>query len=334
MSIGLKRGAVAVENHQNEWEISAEKIINLLKYALKDDIVDAQHIGSTSIKNICAKPIIDIVVGINDFNDIFKHNDELEKLGIIYRRQDHENQHLYVCGDLQNNIQTHYIHVVIFNSKEWNDYINMRDYLNANQEKALEYSKLKEQLAKKYPNDRIAYTNGKSKLIEEILNSASMWRKQMKNCDFCKIIEKSLNGENLFFVKELETGIVILGWNQHFYGYTIFICKQHSTELYQLNKEFRAKFMEEMILVSKAVAEVFKCDKMNYECLGNGDSHLHWHLFPRIEGDLGLYGNDGKGPVWWLPQEIMWDKNNIPNKQELEDMKTKLLTQLDKEFKE
>lgn len=177
MSIGLKRGEVAVENHQSEWEISAEKIINLLKYALKDDIVDAQHIGSTSIKNICAKPIIDIVVGINDFNDIFKHNDELEKLGIIYRRKDHKNQHLYVCTDLQNNIQTHYIHVVIFNSKEWNDYINMRDYLNANEEKAKEYSELKKQLANKYPNDRIAYTNGKSKLIEEILNSASMWRK-------------------------------------------------------------------------------------------------------------------------------------------------------------
>ena len=53
----------------------------------------------------------------------------------------------------------------------------MRDYLNANEEKAKEYSELKKQLANKYPNDRIAYTNGKSKLIEEILNSASMWRK-------------------------------------------------------------------------------------------------------------------------------------------------------------
>lgn len=177
MSIGLKRGEVTVENHQIEWEISAQKIIDLLKTTLKNDIVDAQHIGSTSIKNICAKPIIDIVVGVNDFNDIFKHNEELEKFGVIYRRQDHENQHLYVCADLQNNIQTHYIHVVIFNSKEWNDYINMRDYLNENKEKAKEYSDLKKQLANKYPNDRIAYTNGKSKLIEEILKSANIRRK-------------------------------------------------------------------------------------------------------------------------------------------------------------
>ena len=146
----------------------------LLTYTLNNDIVDTQHIGSTSIKSICAKPIIDIVVGVKNFKDILKHNDELSKLGIIYRRQDNPNQQLYVCGDLQNNIQTHFIHVVIFNSKEWNDYINMRDYLNANEEKAKEYSDLKIKLANEYPNDRIAYTNGKSKLIEEILKSASM----------------------------------------------------------------------------------------------------------------------------------------------------------------
>ena len=82
-------------------------------------------------------------------------------------------------------------------------------------------------------------------------------------CNLCETIEKSLAGENPFFVKELETGIVILGWNQHFYGYTLFICKKHATELYELDKSFRAKFMEEMIIVAKAVSTAFDCDKMN-----------------------------------------------------------------------
>lgn len=68
-------------------------------------------------------------------------------------------------------------------------------------------------------------------------------------CDICNTIEKSLQGENPFFVKELETGIVVLGWNQHFYGYTIFMCKKHATELYQLEDEFLAKFMEEKWLL-------------------------------------------------------------------------------------
>lgn len=97
-----------------------------------------------------------------------------------------------------------------------------------------------------------------------------------------------------------------------------------------MDSEFLAKFMSEMVMVSKAVACAFECDKMNYECLGNGDTHLHWHLFPRVEGDLGNYGNKGKGPVWWLPKEIMWDKENIPNEDELEKMKTQLLLELNK----
>lgn len=40
-------------------------------------------------------------------------------------------------------------------------------------------------------------------------------------CDICKTIEKSICGDNPYFVKELKTGIVVLGWNQHFYGYTL-----------------------------------------------------------------------------------------------------------------
>lgn len=178
MSIGLKRGTVAVLPHKTEWDIAAQEIINKLKEILKDDIVDAQHIGSTSIRNICAKPIIDIVVGVKCFDRMMIHNEELMANGIVYRRQDHPGQHLYVCGDIDNDIQTHFIHVVIWGQNAWNDYINMRDYLNAHEEIAKEYSDLKERLANEYPEDRPAYTSGKSVFIETVLRSAEEWRKQ------------------------------------------------------------------------------------------------------------------------------------------------------------
>jgi len=178
MSIGLQKGKVKLEQHNIEWEISAQKIIVKLKEILKNDIVDAQHIGSTSIKNIWAKPIIDIVVGVENFDKIFRYNDILSANGIIYRRQDHPGQHLYICGDLNNNIHTHYIHVVIWGQKAWNDYLNMRDYLNANDEKAAEYSKLKKDLAEKFSDNRVAYTDAKSSLVEKLLKEASMWKAQ------------------------------------------------------------------------------------------------------------------------------------------------------------
>lgn len=64
VSIGLQRGAVAVEAHKAEWEAAAKKTIELLKSILKNDAVDIRHVGSTAVKSICAKPIIDIAVGV------------------------------------------------------------------------------------------------------------------------------------------------------------------------------------------------------------------------------------------------------------------------------
>lgn len=176
MSVGLKRGTVSLEPHSMVWEVEAKRMITKLRVLLQDDMIDAQHIGSTSIKGICAKPIIDIVVGVSDFEKMMAHNDDLLKNGIVYRGEDYPGQLLYVCGDLENEIHTHYIHVVIWQEKKWNHYVNMRDYLNSHEGQAKKYSELKQQLAEVYPQDRISYTNGKSALIEDILQSADEWR--------------------------------------------------------------------------------------------------------------------------------------------------------------
>lgn len=178
MSIGLQRGTVAVEAHKAEWETAAQKTIELLKKILKEDAVDIRHVGSTAVKNICAKPIIDIAVGVRNFGDMFSHNSELQKYGIAYRREDHPGQHLYVCADDKNNVQTHYIHVVIWNGEDWNNYVNLCDYLNFDESAAREYSLLKMRLAAEYPNNRIAYTNGKKQFVENALKQAKAWRKQ------------------------------------------------------------------------------------------------------------------------------------------------------------
>lgn len=122
------------------------------------------------------------------------------------------------------------------------------------------------------------------------------------------------SGTNPYFVKELETGYVVIGDNQHFKGYSLFLCKEHKIELFQLDYPTKMKFLE----------------KINYELLGNGDNHLHWHLFPRVTGDIENYGNNGKGPVWWYPTEKMYSDDNRPSDIELEEMKSKLLEELNK----
>lgn len=100
--------------------------------------------------------------------------------------------------------------------------------------------------------------------------------------------------------------------------------------MFQLEPSVKIKFLEEMSIVAEAVSKAFGAEKMNYELLGNGDTHLHWHLFPRVSGDLENYGNNGKGPVWWYPMEKMYSDANRPSDIELKKMKTILLEELEK----
>lgn len=152
-------------------------------------------------------------------------------------------------------------------------------------------------------------------------------------CLICERIQMIKEGRNPYFVKELETGYVVLGDYQHFKGYSLFLCKQHKVELFQLDKATKIKFLEEMSIVAEAVSKAFHAEKMNYELLGNGDTHLHWHLFPRVNGDIENYGNQGKGPVWWYPKEKMYHAEAVPTMDELEKMKSVLLNELEKLLK-
>ena len=174
MELGLRRGTVAVEPHDPEWEVSARQTIELLKDILGDTSTDIQHIGSTAVKSICAKPIIDIAVGVAVLDDILEYNSILEENGFIFRGHDLPGQYLYVCGG--SDFRTHHIHIVVHDSKEWNNYVNMRDYLNSHEADAAAYSVLKESLAEQYPDDRETYTAMKSDLINDILRKAEAWR--------------------------------------------------------------------------------------------------------------------------------------------------------------
>lgn len=136
-------------------------------------------------------------------------------------------------------------------------------------------------------------------------------------CLICERIELIKQGKNPHFVKELETGYVVIGDGQYFKGYTLFLAKEHVTELHQMEYETKIKFLEEMSIAQEAVAKAFQAEKMNIELLGNGDAHVHWHLFPRKAGDMKGYGHNGRGPVWWVPWEEMSSEEYQPKENDL-----------------
>ena len=174
--IGLKRGTVRLAAHQGEWINEAENTIKELKSLLGDTAIDIQHIGSTAIPLIHAKPIIDIVIGVQKLSDIQPYIGVLQEKGFVFRGEDVSGQALLVKGDFEKDLRTHHIHVVEWNGSAWNNYINLRDFLNAFPEKALLYDSCKQKLAMQFSMSRKCYTEGKQKLINTFLEEAKLWR--------------------------------------------------------------------------------------------------------------------------------------------------------------
>ena len=142
-------------------------------------------------------------------------------------------------------------------------------------------------------------------------------------CLVCGRIEETREGKNPYFVRELETGYVVIGDHQRFEGYTLLLCKEHATELNQLAPDFREKFLRDMAVTAEAVQNAFRPDKMNYELLGAGKGrHMHWHLFPRRNGDT-----PAPGPVWQVKD--MNDDRYLPTQEKLEKLKAALGKELD-----
>ena len=178
--IGLKRGTVKLCEHEKEWEFEAQNTISRLKQILGNVIKDIQHVGSTSILSIRAKPIIDIAVAVDDFDDILSFEKELKDAGFYYRPKSQasiKGQLLFACGNYYEgtgDLQTHFIHVVRTNSMDWVNYINFRDYLNNTPSAAKEYEALKVSLALQFPidNGREKYIKGKHDFIVHTLRKA------------------------------------------------------------------------------------------------------------------------------------------------------------------
>lgn len=118
------------------------------------------------------------------------------------------------------------------------------------------------------------------------------------NCEICRRIGDAKEGRHPGLIAELDTGYAVLGDSQFFRGYCVLLCKTPATELHELPKATRLRYLEEMSQLAEAVGKVTGCHKLNYECLGNMVHHLHFHVFPRRGGDP-----DPKMPVWGqMPQ--------------------------------
>ncbi len=164
---------VSIIEYHPQWREMFEEEKQLLQAILVDVSVKVEHIGSTSIDGLAAKPIIDIMIGLPDFSVADDLVPRIEALGYEYikKYEDEMPFRRYFAKNL-NRIRTHQIHMVEIDSEFWGRHISFRDYLRHNPAIANEYAALKKQLAECEWGDVNEYADAKTEFIKSIENKA------------------------------------------------------------------------------------------------------------------------------------------------------------------
>ena len=169
--VGLERGAVDLEGHREEWKQEYEAEVSRLRSILGDDVLGFEHIGSTAIDEIKAKPIIDMIAVVRDLEKSDGVVSVLEENGYERRPNGDLVDRVFLVKGPEEN-RTHYLSLAERRSDFYERTTKFRDYLNSHPQAAKKYSQLKEKLARKYPDNRDRYTEEKSEFIERIIEKA------------------------------------------------------------------------------------------------------------------------------------------------------------------
>ena len=165
-----------VLNNPNWPTLAKTEIERIKSLAPQGLILDMQHVGSTAIPHISAKPIIDIQIAVNSL-DVAKivAVPLLQRLGYEYWAENPDQTRMFFAKGMPpyGDKRTHYVHIVESDSPHWRDKIAFRDYLRTHPETAKEYELLKNELAQKHKYDREKYTDEKGVFVKKVLGMAN-----------------------------------------------------------------------------------------------------------------------------------------------------------------
>lgn len=169
--IGLQRGKVQIVPHHAEWKTAFQREAILLRSVFADAILNIEHIGSTAIEGMAAKPIIDLMCVVSSLEEAKSFRTRLETLGYEYRPDESVPDRIFFAKGPRSN-RTHHLSLTEPDSTFYKEKLLFRDYLRTHTEAAEKYCRLKEELADKYADNRGAYTEGKSDFVKQILSLA------------------------------------------------------------------------------------------------------------------------------------------------------------------
>jgi len=128
-----------------------------------------EHIGSTAVPGLCAKPVLDMLAGHPGAVPILKYVERFERAGYQHRGDAGIAGHqLFRRGQPR----AYHVHLVESGGALWREYLAFRDYLRSNRQAAARYADIKRSLAARHPRDREAYITGKSRFVVEAIRQA------------------------------------------------------------------------------------------------------------------------------------------------------------------
>lgn len=163
---------VIIADYDPQWPALFAQEAEAIRQAVGDGLAAVEHVGSTSIPGLAAKPVIDILVGVTSPAAGAQAVPALEALGYRYRGENGIPGRSYFCKGLVRYRRTHHLHMVETDHEQWAPMLSFRDHLRAYPDDARRCEALKRDLAVQFPEDRRAYTSGKEDFVKAILEKA------------------------------------------------------------------------------------------------------------------------------------------------------------------
>lgn len=167
---------VEVVPHDPWWRGAFEAEAKHVAVALGENVAAIHHIGSTAIPNIYAKPVVDLLVEVEDIDEVDGRSSAMESLGYEVMGEYGIHGRRYFRKDNPEGIRTHNIHAFEVGSAEVVRHLAFRDYMIAHPGDAQRYSELKRKLAEEHPQSMDGYMDGKDGFIKEMDRRAAHWR--------------------------------------------------------------------------------------------------------------------------------------------------------------
>ena len=170
MQLGLENNEIRLERYNPEWK---DEFLRVKKDLLNNTDLQAsriEHIGSTAIEGMLAKPIIDIVAGVDDLESVDKEFFyRLSKVGFLRLRVERPGEIVLAkFSDDTYEIKTHFLHLVEYIGELWNNLIFFRDYLNTHEDARKEYLDIKQDFLQQSSSGIKEYTDSKEAFVREI----------------------------------------------------------------------------------------------------------------------------------------------------------------------